>query len=363
MTVRRQLVNFGSACTDFRIGSGLLDELPRMLRNVVGAPKRAHAVASPGLDPRVLEAVRRALADAGFSVTLSLPDAAGAAPSAENALARMQEFSRVGVTADDLVLGVGSTEACSLAALCARLWCQGTSCVLVPTELDGMASLATGVLPLSCGGAPGCVGAQPRVDMVACDLDLVSGGPVERLGLGYTVIVRSALSESRRVWDKLAENIDRMLDGEEVALIDLLCMCQTSRSASVKSSSPSARSALNFGIATADALQGLLGADAPRYLCVAEGMRFEARVAHDAFGLDPEVIFDQDDAFEALGIGELAFDIDPASLVSALRAERYRVSNRFMLPLPKFPGTVRLTTVDDEVLERHAAAFVAARRP
>ena len=358
MTIRRQLVNFGSTCTDFRLGSGLLDELPRILKNVVGSPKRAHAIVSPGTDARVREAVRRALADAGFSITLTESDD----PSMDAALAAMRDLSSAGITSDDLILGVGQAAACSLAIWCSRSWCAGTACVLVPTSLDGMASLATGMAPLSCGEVPGCVSIQPHVDMVACDLDLVAGGDVERLGLGYTVIVRSALSESRRVWDKLAENIDRMLEGDPIALIDLLCMCQTSRSGSIKSSSPSARSALAFGLTTAAALKGLMGPEAPWYLCVAEGMRFEARVAHDAFGLDPEVIFDQDDAFETLGIGELAFDFEPGDLVGALRAERFRSSNRFMLPLPKFPGTVRLTTVDDDVLERHAAAFVAARR-
>lgn len=358
MTIRRQLVNFGSTCTDFRIGSGLLDELPRILKNVVGSPKRAHAVISPGTEPHVREAVRRALADAGF--TISITEAED--PSVECALDIMRDLARAGITSDDLVLGIGSTSACSLSIWCSRSWCSGTACVLIPTELDGMASLATGMVPLSCADAPGRVSVQPHVDIVACDLDLVSGLPVDRAGLGYTVIVRSALSESRRVWDKLAESIDRMLEGDLIALIDLLCMCQTSRSGSIKSSSPSARSALNFGLTTASALKKLLGASAPWYLCVAEGMRFEARVAHDAFGLDPEVIFDQDDAFEALGVGELAFDFKPEDLVEALRAERFRASNRFMLPLPKFPGTVRLTTVDDDVLERHAAAFVAARR-
>ena len=259
MTIRRQLVNFGSTCTDFRLGSGLLDELPRILKNVVGSPKRAHAIVSPGTDARVREAVRRALADAGFSITLTESDD----PSMDAALAAMRDLSSAGITSDDLILGVGQAAACSLAIWCSRSWCAGTACVLVPTSLDGMASLATGMAPLSCGEVPGCVSIQPHVDMVACDLDLVAGGDVERLGLGYTVIVRSALSESRRVWDKLAENIDRMLEGDPIALIDLLCMCQTSRSGSIKSSSPSARSALAFGLTTAAALKGLMGPRPP----------------------------------------------------------------------------------------------------
>ena len=32
-----------------------------------------------------------------------------------------------------------------------------------------------------------------------------------------------------------------------------------------------------------------------------------------------------------------------------------------MLSLPKRPGTIRLSSVDDEVLARHAEAFLASR--
>ncbi len=69
------------------------------------------------------------------------------------------------------------------------------------------------------------------------------------------------------------------------------------------------------------------------------------------------------DHLEDLGIGELSFDIDPAEFIEALRAERVRVANRCQLALPKYPGVIRLSSIDDEVLERHARAFIASRQP
>ena len=50
-------------------------------------------------------------------------------------------------------------------------------------------------------------------------------------------------------------------------------------------------------------------------------------------------------------------------IIEALRAERFRVANRFQLALPKYPGVIRLSSIDDEVLERHARAFIASRKP
>ena len=68
MTVRRQLVNFGSNSTDFRVGPGALEELPRLLKNVVGAPKRALVVCDGLPDESMRRTVRRALIDSGFTV-------------------------------------------------------------------------------------------------------------------------------------------------------------------------------------------------------------------------------------------------------------------------------------------------------
>lgn len=360
MSVRRQLVNFGSTCTDFRIGCGAFSQLPQFIAKVSAVPKRAVLASDDLVDAEHLTEIRRALIDVGYTVhECSL--AGEHAGSVRAACELFDQFAQAGMTADDMVVVAGGQEACSLAAFCSRTWCGGMSAVAIPFTLDAMCTVATSMEGLSVGGSPEMVSLQPGWDMVVCDLDLVIGKPVEQIGRGYTLLLGSALAESRRVWDAFPAKIDGMVAGSEISFIDALCNAQTCRAGAIRSANPSARNAMQYGTTTARALRACLGDTVPAYQLLAEGMRFEARVAHDACGLDVDIVFDQDDRLDDLGIEELGFELDVDTFLSALRAARFARSNRFMLALPKFPGSIRLSTVDDEVLKRHATAYLASR--
>ena len=71
-------------------------------------------------------------------------------------------------------------------------------------------------------------------------------------------------------------------------------------------------------------------------------------------------MFDQDDLLFDLGIEEASLTLDAEALANAMREVHARYSNRFLLPLPKSAGMIRLTSVSDEILERHAAAYAAS---
>ena len=260
-------------------------------------------------------------------------------------------------------MGVGGDEACSLASYISRTWCGGVSCALVPTTLDAMIRCSTQMTPLSVSGGS-LVSLEPEVSLVVCDLALVGDYPIEENGLGYALMCGAYLSESRACWDSLGTAVRGVVEKNETSLSDALSTTLTARLNIAKSVSPSARRALLFGHTTARALSACLGEGAhPYYLLLAEGMRFEARLAIDACDFSVDEVFALDDHLEDLGIGELSFDIDPAAFIEALRAERFRVANRFQLALPKYPGVIRLSSIDDEVLERHARAFIASRKP
>lgn len=362
MTVRRQLVNFGSNSTDFRVGPGALEELPRLLKNVVGAPKRALVVCDGLPDESMRRTVRRALIDSGFTVDeLSLADMHPLATlaAAERLYA---EFASLGLTSDDLVVAVGAVEVCSVVSFCSRTWCSGMSSVAIACTLDAMCTLATSMRALDAGGASEMVSTLPGWDMVVADIDLVLGRDVDEVGLGYVELLASALADSRRVWDQFPEKIEGMLNGDAVEFANALCSAQTARSGAIRSANPSSRNAFQYGQTTARALRKLLGPEIPWYQLRAEGLRFEARLAHDVCKFEVDTIFEIDDRLEELGVEELMFDIDAAAFVDALKAERYSRANRLMLALPRYPGAIRLCAIEEDVLERHAAAYLDSRR-
>ena len=363
MTIRRKLLNFGTFSTDYRIGSGAFDDLSKMLAGAVGRPCRALAVTGKDVGDDVLVTVRRSLIDSGYRVEeVSFDeDAAGSLSSASSLFERL---ASAGITSEDLIVGVGAAGICSLACFAARTWCDGASCALIPTTLDAMVLFPTQMAALSVPGDPAAVSVTPQVSLMVCDLDLVRGRDASANGMGYTLICAAYLSESRRCWEGLDDAVLGMREGGEIAFVDAICTAQTARLNTVKSASPSARRAFMYGQTTARALAACLGdAEVPAYRLLAEGMRFEARLAVDVCEFSVDEMFAQDDHLEDLGIEELSFDIDPDAFVDAIRAERFRRSNRFQFALPKNPGIIRLATVDDDVLERHARAFLASRRP
>lgn len=362
MSVRRLLVNFGSSTTDFRVGLNAAGELPGLLKHVVGAPKRALVVNDGMASTELRRELRRALIDNGFAVeSLSVAerDSVRDLATAELVFAKLAEH---GLTSDDLIVALGDTDVCSVVAFCAKMWRGGMSSVAVACTLEAMCTVATSMRALDVAGVEDALTLTPGWDMVVCDLDLVVGADIDALGAGYVQLLTSAFSQSRRIWEQFAEKIEGMVSKDAVAFADALCNAQSARSSAIRSANPSARSAYLFGHTTACALRACLGDGVPWYRLLAEGIRFESRLAHDVCNLDVDTIFEIDDRLEDLGIEELAFDLEPARFCEAIKAERFARSNRLMLSLPRFPGAIRLCAIDSELLERHAEAFLASRR-
>ncbi len=359
--IRRQLVNLGGFGCDYRIGCGALEEFSRFAANVVTTPKRAVLVIEPGVADSTLTLVDRGLVDAGFRVSI-MQLAADDAVCTVDCAQRIQEFcAQSQLTREDVIVSVGGMDVASVVDYVAMSWCGGCACAHVPTTFDAMCLAATRMCPLGLSSAQGLVSFHPQVSLVVCDLDLVMGQSADDKMLGSVYLVAAAMTESTRSWDNFAKKIPGYLAGEEVSYIDMLGMAQTAWSGVLKASNPSARKAFNYGQPTARALTACLKDAFTPAQYLAEGLRFEARLAHEVFGLDLDTVFDQDDRLDDLGIEEIAFDLDVDVFIAALKHEAYRLANRFMLSIPKASGTIRLATVDDDVLERHARAYLSSR--
>lgn len=361
MTVKRQLLSFGSRSVDIRSGSGALDELHKFVKGSVGVPRRAFVVRDASTSGEVALALDRALSDAGFTATVREVAPCGGTPSLSAVEPLLDGFAAAGLTADDLVLAAGEAPTLAIASLAAKLWCGGTQSVLVPTTLDGMVRAATEARPFETSSSRDMVRFMPEPHMVVIDPTLLHGHDPEELREGYVYMIGAFMADSRRAWDRLGTLIPGIVLGEDAALLDALQTTQTARRLVLSAANPSARHALEYGLATAHALRACLGPEIPWWQLLAEGMRFEARLGVDVSSFDVDDVFEQDDRFDELGVEELAFDLDPARFIAAIRSEQARRSNRLLFAVPKVLGTIRLTAVPDDVLERHASAYLASR--
>ena len=313
------------------------------------------------------EVVEHALVDAGFAVSLLVLELSPAGATLADADAIFGALSANGITCDDLVVAVGDAATCSVVCWCANQWCGRTECALLPTTFDAMLTVATTMEPLvaSDDHALPAIAVRPEPGLVVCNLDLVRETNPEDLKLGYAVLVGTMLSSSKSRWNQFSETVPEILTGEEVALVNAVQWSQTARKDVLMATNPSARHALDFGKTGERTLRVCLGnaaAQVPAYQLLSEGMRFEARLAHDACDFDIDYVFEVDDCLEDFGIEELAFDLEPEAFITEFRRQQFARSNRTMLPLPAALGAIRLNAVDDDVLERHAAAYLASRK-
>ena len=332
--IRRQLINFQNRSVDVRVGLGAFEELSRMFASAVGKPKRAMVVWNSATSERFGEVVEHALVDAGFAVSPLVLEVSPAGATLADADTVFGALSANGITCDDLVVAVGDTATCSVVCWCANQWCGRTECALLPTTFDAMLTVATTMKPLvaSSANALPAIAFRPEPDLVVCDLELVREADPEALMLGYAVLVGTMLSSSKSRWNQFTETVPEILAGEEVALVNAVQWSQTARK------------------------------HVPVYQLLSEGMRFEARLAHDACDFDIDYVFEVDDCLEDFGIEELGFDLEPTAFIEEFRKQQFARSNRSMLPLPAALGAIRLTNVEDEVLERHAQAYLASRK-
>lgn len=363
MTVKRQIINFNQRTVDVRMGSEILDELHRIVTSAVGKPRRALIVAEEAVFEARGEAVRRSLVDAGFSVSIFMSAAADtrfSVASFASVSVLLDEFGRQGLNADDLVFVMGSYGLCSLTAFCSHLWHGSMACATMPTQLDGMVCLATEMLPLDVPSAPAAVTTQASPAMVLCDLSLLPDMDEADVLGGRVLMVGAALAEGKKTWSDLIERAPQLASNDEATVKDFLAASQVARRNVLKAANPSARRALSYGRVAARALARCLGDALPAYALLAEGMRFEARLAVDAASLNPDVVFDLDDLLFDMGIEDVRAQLDADAFVTALHDVVAAQSNRFLLPLPKAVGMIRLTAVSDEILSRHAAAYAAS---
>lgn len=365
--IRRQLINFQNRSVDVRVGLGAFEELSRMFASAVGKPKRAMVVWNSATSERFGEVVEHALVDAGFAVSPLVLEVSPAGATLADADTVFGALSANGITCDDLVVAVGDTATCSVVCWCANQWCGRTECALLPTTFDAMLTVATTMKPLvaSSANALPAIAFRPEPGLVVCDLELVREADPEDLKLGYAVLVGTMLSSSKSRWNQFTETVPEILAGEEVALVNAVQWSQTAHKDVLMATNPSARHALDFGKTGERTLRACLGdaaSQVPAYQLLSEGMRFEARLAHDACDFDIDYVFEVDDCLEDFGIEEFAFDLEPGAYIEEFRRQQFVRSNRSMLPLPAALGAIRLTSVEDEVLERHAHAYLASRK-
>lgn len=362
ISAKRQWVNLRGNSLDARVGDDLVGTLGNDLRAYVGKPRAAVLATAPEAPAGVVEALRRDLTDVGFLVHMvGLPSGPDASSTA--GLESVYEgLAKTGVTGDDVAVAVGGVRALSTASFACRSWCGGVTLAQVP--LDPVSALVAGVTPLALDlpGADQMVTQDGSARYVYCDLDVIDVMRTDEAALlARALFATSAMADSDKAFGRLFDRANDIAALDRAAICEQMVDCMKSRGKIISSTSVAVRQSIGYGTTFARALRPLVGERVPPSALLAEAMRFTARLSVAQGGLSVDDMLTQDELLDRLGLGYVECEVDPVAMAAALKAERFRRSNKFMLELPRSLGRVRLAAVEDDRLEEHAAAWCSSR--
>lgn len=362
---RKWVPMIGGSC-DIRMGVNAVERATKVFEGAVGRIRACMVVHDEKIDDGLKEQLRRSLVDAGFSVAWHQASSASVTTLAE-AHRLFESLADAGITGDDLCCVVGDADLISVVSYVCGDWCGGVALVAIPTDEIALLEGALKPRALSVGSRPRMLVARPCARHVIVDYDLaVSELASEASRYARVLMVGAAMAGSERefsaLWDRAGDLVASDAEGWPNEWVTQLLATAKQRGQITASSAAAVRQSIEYGQTFANAVASLADGQLERSLLVAEGMRFCARLSVLLEKLSVDDMLAQDELLEMLGVGEVACSISPRSLVDALKQERFAHTNRFMLAVPLAIGRVRLTTIEDNILEELAAAWCDAHK-
>jgi 3-dehydroquinate synthetase len=356
----RQWISLAKGSCDVRLGHGAIELLGSATRGSLSNARACALLVQESAPDDLVEETWRQLTDAGFGVTeLPLP-AEGTARTLACATELAEAFAEIGLTADDLVCALGSTDGLSLAAYVASSWCGGVELACLP--LDLAAALQAVVTPrgLDVAGKREVVGVRGHAKYLIADLGWMSCDPHdERVLLACAIMAQTALTESEKAFSTLWDRAYDIAAGDSAAIALQLVDTLKNRGHIVASTSIAIRQSIACGETFVHAMETLVDEEVPTAILLAEALRFISRLSAGKEQLSVDDVLAVDELLDRLGLTTMACTVDPEDMFAALKAERFCHSRRFLLALPRALGRVRMATIEDELLHDHTRAWCA----
>jgi 5-deoxy-5-amino-3-dehydroquinate synthase len=260
ITVR---VPLGDRSYDVLVGNGVRSELPALLPTTV---RRAAVITQEGIPVDIDPGVpfeRFVIGDGEDHKTLTTIESL------------MRGFARMGLTRNDVVIGVGGGMVTDIAGFAAASWHRGVPVVHVSTTLLGMVDAAIGgKTGVNIPEGKNLVGAYWQPSGVVCDLDALSTLPPRE--------IRCGRGEMAKYHFLTGDDLLSMSEAERIA------RCVQIKADIVASDEREGgrRALLNYGHTLAHALEIATGHAMAHGEAVAVGLVYAAHLAHGMGRID-----------------------------------------------------------------------------
>ena len=186
------------------IGSGLLADTGRIVRDVLPQAVRAAVVTDSNVGPIYLKTVRESLEKAGFGVS-EFTFQAGEENKNLEMFGRVLSFlAQSGITRSDCVIALGGGVTGDLTGFSAASYLRGTPYVQIPTSLLAMVdSSVGGKTAVDLPEGKNLAGAFCQPEVVVCDPDVLETLPGKIFCDGCAEVIKYGLLEDPELLDHL----------------------------------------------------------------------------------------------------------------------------------------------------------------
>ncbi|GAA5054015.1 3-dehydroquinate synthase [Nocardia callitridis] len=204
------------------IGRGLLGELVDSVTGATGGVRTVAIFHQPPLT-ETAEVVRKALADTGVDAhRIEIPDAED---GKELAVAGFcwEVLGRIGLTRNDVIVGLGGGAATDLTGFVAATWMRGVRVVNVPTTLLAMVDAAVGgKTGINTEAGKNLVGAFHEPTAVLVDLVTLETVPRNEIVAGMAEIIKAGFIADPVILDLIERDPEAALDPTGAVLPELI---------------------------------------------------------------------------------------------------------------------------------------------
>lgn len=281
------------------------------------------------------------------------------------ALDALHEFAEL---KDVVVVCVGPESVLNLGAFVASVYDGGVPYVLVPTTPTAALTSLTTELRLHTTDNENIVALTSYPVAILYDIDCEEELGMRTIKDGYPLLVKAACAESEYALKRLKETAPEIVAHEHKTYIDALVNCIYNWSQAAKKTEPrtplTKSPAYNFGETFARVLDKAYGESSKNTgELLAEGLRFEVRLAVELCGLDISFVHLVDETLSALGFPELQGELDEEEVFDLALEVSENNEGQHVFALPKKAGEVTFVDVPEDTLIAHVGAFCESRAP
>ncbi|MDO5044996.1 MAG: hypothetical protein Q4E22_06865 [Coriobacteriia bacterium] len=364
----------------FRIGEDVLDTLAEDIRAIKADVEKVLIFTNAVDEPRMAFKVYEKLESAGItSVTHAIRygDEAKNFDEAGRALARIHEKEALDC---DFVLIVGNESVLELGAFVSDLLYNKAAYAYVVTTPQAALKVPFLSGKINVGKYKSLIGFEPKPSFALYDQIAERSLGVKTLRDVFPVFLQRAIGQSLYQFNNLYLHAEEIAKRDQLHYVTALSDALYALSKLYKEVDGVEElkdyPEYSFGSWVSSALEKAIGRG--KFYegeLLAEGMRFEARLASELAGFDTAYVDMLDSYLEKVGVKPLEVDIDEEKFFITLlgkepeflqlsqeEQEAEGIPDEVLVKLPKKPGEFTQMSVDQSVLVMHIEAFCNTRR-